>query len=1051
MQRICRSLEPMASISSMEIQKEDSLKDIEYYIQSRTKSSPADTMGAFAQEDLAGKLLRRSNACFLWVRLVLDELEEVYSRDSMAKALNSIPEGMVPYYERTVRSMAQKKERHISSAVLVWVVASLRKLTIQELACALELDVKAVLPNAKSAVEGLCGQLVSVDDNSGTIELVHSTAHEFLLSEPAAPFTVVKPQAHERIVLTCLKILCSAELQPPRSQRQLSIQRPKTRKPSALLDYAIHQFSENLYLASSENDELLIQLDRFFRTNILSWIELIARQGSLHPLIRLSKNLKSYLDRRAKYISPLGAEVQNLDSWSTDLSRLATKLGPALLENPDSIYFLIPPLCPSGSAIHQRFAKRLDGLAIVGHVESTWDDCTASVGLGEDSIATAASSGQGLISVGMLSGSIELFDSHSFQKIAVLQANAPVDLVHPMDKGIAACTTKSVLLMTREGQVLWKTRLRFRCILLTSTDQAVVAASECGHVFQWDISTGALLESQLFVYKKPDDDGSGYDRIKAPHVASISADTDMIALGYIAGTVCIFDISSGGLVCWARDDQIRSMSALLFNPNPNINLLLVIFEDHGLALYDAFSGELVSMRGRPSTTGVLSACCSSEGRTLATMDTLGVLRIWDFEALNLLYHVSTPTGFFSILNFTPDASEIVDVFDSGMRLWGPGVLVRKTNEEDYSISEEATNLPPIEGEYELSRASKITALCVHPVLPMVFVGKQDGQVTAFDTRTGTRTAVLYTHAHGAGVARLTVNKNNDLASSDHHCVLQVWNLGSGQLPTLDNKSLRFTAYSASRIRQICFSANGELLIVGTEQFDRVYSTADGSCLRTIDFKPEERGIWRWLEDPTAEQGDTFCLLSSHALSKCYTLTKYGRALRRVEDSVIQLETPAGNSTEAIGIDSATICPSTKTLIISVRHESGCVLSSDTFLFDLSKGNLPSHLDSASYSMSLSLSPLSNDTARHCKQFLGVDSHTKRFVFLHVNWWICSADLASLAQREFTQHFFVPREYTSAANEILAVRSADNGIVFGHNGKLTIVKNGFNFGRTRTFT
>lgn len=1047
MQRICRSLESTASISSMEIQKEDSIQDIQYYIQSRTKGSPTDSGGNISvQEDLTESLLRRSNACFLWVRLVLDELEEVYSNDGMAQALNGIPEGMVPYYERTVRSMAEKKERHISSAVLMWVVASLQKLTIQELACALEWDIKAVLPNALSAVEGLCGQLVSVDDHSGAVELVHSTAREFLLSEPAAPFTVVRPQAHERIALTCLDLLCSTEMQPPRSRRQLSTQKPKTSPPPALLDYAIHQFSEHVYMASSETDQLLIRLDRLFRTNILSWIEAIARQGSLHPLIRVSKNLKSYLDRRAKYLSPLRAEVQNLDAWSTDLSRLATKYGPALLENPTSVYFLNPPLCPSGSAIHQRFAKRLDGLAVVGHIESAWDDCTASVGFGEDSTASAASSGQCLISVGMESGDIELFDSHSFQKVAVVQAKAPVDQVHLTDKGIAACTTKTVLLMTREGQVLWSTRLRFRCMLLTSTDRAVVAVSQHGHVLQWDISTGALLEDQAFTYRKPDD-GEGVETLKAPHVASISADTDMLALGYRAGAVCIFDMASGELVCWARDDQNRLVSVLLFNPNPRINLLLVIFRDHELALYDTFSGGLVGMQATPSTAGVLSACCSSEGRTLATMDTHGVLKIWDFETLNLLYHVSTPTTSFSILNFTPDASEIVDVLDSGMRLWGPAALVRKTNEEDQSISEEAAHLPPIEGEYEIRRASKITALCAHPALSLVLVGKQDGQVMAFNTKTGTRIAVLYTHAHGAGVTELVVNKNSVAASSDHNGIMQVWDLGAGQLPgTLDDRRMRFAAYSTSQIRQICFSASGELLLLATEQFDRIYSSADGSCLGTIDFRPEERGIWRWLEDPTAGQGETFYLLSSH------TLTKYGPAARKVDDSVVQLEIPAVDDAEAAGIDSATTCPSTRTLAVSVRYLSGYVSSSDTFLFDLSGEDLCAlHLDDAAQLPSLPISPLSNDTSRYWKQFLSVDDRAGKFVFLHQNSWVCSADLTGLAQGQFTQHFFVPTEYVSTTNEILPVRSADNGIVFGLDGELTIVKNGFNFGRTRTFS
>ena len=407
-QRIQHSLETSASISRIEVSAKDSVSDIDRYIQNRVKILSPYHVGG--NREIIDTLLRRSNSSFLWVRLVLDELEKVYTKESINQILQGIPEGMVPYYERTIRAMSENTlEIHVAQAVLMWVVGSSRDLFLSELSNALKLDINTILPCAKSAVEGLCGQLVSVDQQSGLISLVHTTVREFLLSESAGDFFIYKPKAHERIALTCLHLLSSGEMKPPRGQRMLS-QTTKKTAPSPLLEYAITQFSEHIYTASAETDELLQALDSFLKTNILSWIERIAQKGDLHPLIRVSKNLKSYLDRSAKYRSPLSSEVRNIDNWSTDLSRIATKFGPALLQSPSSIFFIIPPFCPLESAIYKQFAKRPAPLAlsIVGHKEIVWDDCIASIEFGDDSIAAAVSCGDNLVAVGMESGDINL-------------------------------------------------------------------------------------------------------------------------------------------------------------------------------------------------------------------------------------------------------------------------------------------------------------------------------------------------------------------------------------------------------------------------------------------------------------------------------------------------------------------------------------------------------------------------------------------------------------------------------------------------------------------
>lgn len=133
---------------------------------------------------------------------------------------------------------------------------------------------------------------------------------------------VIRREAHERIALICLRVLSDRKLARPPTHRHLANRKLQA---AGFLGYAVTQFSEHVYGASSESDKLLAELDRFLRSSsILTWIELLSRRGSLQGLIRVAKNLGAYLDRRAKCASPLNgmAQVKMVEGWSVTLSRL---------------------------------------------------------------------------------------------------------------------------------------------------------------------------------------------------------------------------------------------------------------------------------------------------------------------------------------------------------------------------------------------------------------------------------------------------------------------------------------------------------------------------------------------------------------------------------------------------------------------------------------------------------------------------------------------------------------------------------------------------------
>lgn len=1043
--RLQRSLDSSAQVTCVEIPVQDTIHDIRRYIQSRIHSLPVDNDAD--REKLANRIVSKSKACFLWVRLVFDELENIYSSESITTILERIPEGMIPYYERTIKVMAANTlEKHIAKAVLVWTVVCARKLTILELSQALLLDSKTVLPGTKSAVEGLCGQLVTVDETSGVIDLVHPTAREFLLSETAGEFRVSKSSAHERIALTCLQLLSGSELRPPRNPRFLSHARPE---PSPFLSYAMTQFSEHIYTASSENDKLLAATDQFFRINMLSWIERLALNGNLHGLIRTSKNLKAYLERRAKYRSPLSSQVKNIDNWSTDLSRLVTHFGEALLQDPSSIYFLIPPLCPSGSAIHQQFGKRPDGLSLVGCKRTAWDDCIAYVSFGED-IAAAVSCGESLIAVAMESGHVNLYNHRSCQKEAIIHIKEPIDLVHLTEGLIALCTTRNIVLQDLSGNTVWKNRLRFRCLLLTSSDERILAVSQHGHLLQWDKGTGELLEDQEFKYRNSEV-GSEHNGLatRAPQVASISPDFETLALGYRGGVVCLWDIREAEFIGWARDEEGRLAVKLLFNPNPNVNLLLVIYTNHGLALYETWSGSLVHSHASPDSVGLLSASCSPDGRTLVTMDPQGHMHIWDFESLSILYHILSPFPSFRILDFTSDSASVVDVMDSSMRIWSPDVLIRKNMEEDASTSDDAVQLAITEGEYESHRGANVTVMCPHPSTPIVFAGKYNGEVVAFDTKGGVHT-LLYSHSHMAFVTKLTVSKGNTIASADVTGEVQIWPLSLKGAIKGDSPFSKI--HETARVKQLCFSANGAYLLVATMKSDSVYRVKDGSCVGSWKFKPSERRLWQWLifSPRVGQEGDQEFSLLSDGTIRHFSAESFP-SKSSYETPEIHLQFTLDDACKETDINTAVANLSTGTLVLEVGYIAGLTSSSITFLFDLrtlglSSTELPS-------TKTISLTPLSTILPKRCRYSLGLSEPTKSFVFLHQNSWLSSATLPDLVDGRYTQHFFVPNDYLSSISvdmlPVLPVMTADGDVVFCLHGELISVRNGLKMRAIKT--
>ena len=1023
MQKLIRQLDGFTT-SVVEIPLSDTMKDIQLFIDDRIGLLPIDEDDE--KTEIAQQILAKSDGSFLWVRLVMEELERVYGYESILQVLHTIPEGMVPYYQRTLFEMAKnRREKHITQAILLWVVSAARPLSTSELSRALKLDINVHLPSVKTAIEGLCGHLVYVDEQTDLVHIVHTTAREFLLSGECGEFGIEKNKAHERMALTCLRLLCTPEMQPPRVRRLLDQNRPE-RPISVLLEYAITHFSDHVYGASAESDEVLIAVDKFLTATVLSWIEKVVARKDLHRLIRTARNLKAYLDKRLKYLSPLNGHVRKVDSWATDLSRLATKFGSALTSSPRSIYFLVPPLCPTDSAVYEQFGRATDGLVLSGFHSQRWDDCIATMSF-EDESASSVACGSNLIAVGYESGNISFYNHRSCEKELTIKDSLPVNLVYfdPLGSFVASCTRRFISLWDLQGKLLWKSRLRSRCIALSSSSEILLAVTEQGRGLRLDIASGKVLEEHSYPFQ-PIEPGS--EQNKAPIAATISPGSELLGLVYRKGPVCVWELQTNTFVSWAVDDTPRGAKQVLFNPNPEIGLLLVAYDIGHLGLFDSWSGNLVLMR-EPDKDAILhSVTCSADGRTLATVDNIGSLRIWDFESLALLYQVQTPNFAHRILDFTSEAFSLVDVVEHEMRIWSPSALVRKSVEEEASTSEPAAILPVKEGQFETYQASQIRSTAAHTSLPLLFTGTYNGDVSVYCSNDGQPTGVLY--SHGDAIVKCLAVRERTIASSDNTGTVQTWLLDVSEPTMVKTEKLLIKESFSSAISQLIFDSSGEYLLVSTKESDYVYNCSLGTLIGCNPVRDGSRSIWQWLVWPGKGHEGQFMLFSDHKLAK-YRADLFPA---RLEDADAILDYDVEDGYTESRVDSAVIHAETRSLVLTIKQQQGFISNSTVHIFTLP----------VSLAANTTLKPVMTLAANFCLHFLGIGPDD-RLVFLHKSSWVCAIRLKTLQQRRFSRHFFVPSEYVTSSNDVLPIQTVDEDVVFCLYDKIAVVKNGLKYG------
>jgi WD40 repeat protein len=1011
------------------------------------------------RKTLQDKLLAKANDCFLWLNLVRQELEQTYSQNSIAEVLDEIPAEMFDLYHRCFNTLSKSLKRHdllLSQALFMWVACAIRPLKLEEILSAIDmepltsgLDMRGLTPDELGhKIPGLCGYLLYVDHNN-YIQFCHSTVRDFLLNQkPESNYTIESSAGHQKLLTGCLT--CMEREMKRREPRSVKESRnPLKHKRSAFASYASIAFSEHLAASSSKSLVVLEAIFKFLSNNVHSWIEhVVSEQNSLDYLIRTAKNLRNYLERLKKHAPPLSIHFRTVEQWSTDLVRLVAKFGTNLKRYPGTIHTLIPSIAPKDSHLYRRIQDRSKGVEMFGPAGQSWNDCAAVI-QSADVRVTALTCGRHLFVVGQKDGTITCYDHATCEQKWTIKhppkarlSRKPSDagdmrpnpvkllVLNGTDTLLASACLQNIYLWSFDNELLQVFHIDEPCVLLTfSLDgKALIAVTRSSCIHRLDVFGETTDSSTLGRKINSFASNTGSKGVtlprQAPLTAAISPDQSVLALLYRGRPIYLCSLEDDAIIgLCGRDVNSRSsnisVQSALFNPNQDLHLLAVSYQDGELALYDTLTQEeLISVSGDAYTLA-----STPDGQTLGTGDTRGTISLWDFETLTLLYQIRSGLDEIRTLAFTGDNSRLVDLRDSKINVWEPSALVRKSVLEDASMSDALPLEAPVVGENE--EIITLTAMCLDTNGDFVFAGRSDGSVAGYKTSTGLLHAVLFIHSGDLFVSAMAF-KNGVIATADAGGRVLVHELQSQGEGRSFIPALILDIKQSEPIQRLVISEDGSRILIATASRAMTWNLDTRlQGTQNLDCSADSIQNWTW----TTNAANLSAVVNSNSLPNLVT---YDWESFGITHSAPLVEFPQRKVEGSTLIANETICETWDRYMVIYNSNSATLKTrSDMLVYD----------KLAARSQQSPQAPIFKLSADVFLTLIGIYSHN--LVILDRELWVCSISLNEIARSKsklhIKHHFFIPSDLLSGPSGLRPILSPLGHVVFAKEDQLAIIK------------
>ncbi|EAW21800.1 NACHT and WD domain protein [Aspergillus fischeri NRRL 181] len=620
---------------------------------------------------------------------------------------------------------------------------------------------------------------------------------------------------------------------------------------------------------------------------------------------------------------------------------------------------------------------------------------------------------------------------------------------------LASCGFKKVLVWDiQNGHILYNFEVPVRPIGLAFDEDFLIIPTNKNYLTSWDLNNNGARQPD-----RPWNDTGG-DKCtrswRVPSVISISFGHRMLAVAYSGRPIALWDLeedvyygSCGKKLSDGRTST-HPVTALVFNPNPAIDLLVVSYLDGELVLLNPFDDQ--TLESRRANCHTLAS--SADGRLLAGSAGFGAIHIYEFDTLMLLYQVQSSSSCIKQLSFSINSLHCVDIRGSQCNVWEPPVLLRSSASDDTSENSSQSFI----GAGATDSKVKISAIAVHYDRDVVLCGRDDGSVSLYDAKSGSRKLEIC--RHNSSVRILEWWTQRDLAISvDVSNKILAWKVRKSAQGEWVAERMAFQArlvYGGSIIQVLTSEATAKF-IISTRGSDHLWQV-DGheeNSRRYTDWA----SVRKWVQHPGSAY-HAICFESTAA--RVYTWDKLSQVVSvSLDISVRALEF---KSIKQLVLHSA------KGVLVELSEPGGLAKTQNLYLlnaqsFEVDNKASIKHVVTVSPGLDDDLASLSivegqgvqeGDSlvspveprlallSQRVAQVIGI-CESSRLVFLDTGSWVCSVGLENPTSdiTSYIRHFFIPYDWIAGSREVIsAVLRQD--ILFARNDDLVIVRGGFDF-------
>ncbi|KAF2681885.1 WD40 repeat-like protein [Lentithecium fluviatile CBS 122367] len=526
---------------------------------------------------------QKANSTFLWVALVMRELQDVQAYDIL-QVLDEVPTELTSVYWRMMEHMKtlKRRDKERCRRVLSTVVATYRPLHLQEL------YVLADLPNQGCDVEQstamivkMCGSFLTLREDH--VYVIHQSAGDFLSNDAdSSMFPLGKCEVHRHVFSRSIEVLSRTIQRDIYNLHALGypieqVQQPKP-DPLAASRYSSIYWIDHLCDWNSDSSSCGTEVlrsggivDSFMRKKYLYWLETLSLFKSMSKGIVSMARLEALTEERASTSSTM--EVVR------DACRFSMYHKSAIESSPLQAYGALL-FTPTDSVIRALFKdEEPQEIMIKPVMQKQWSSCLQT-----------------------LEGHSSYVSSVTFSHDSTLLASASRDdTVKVWDARSGEC------LSTLKGHSSWVSSVAF------SHDSTLLASASADCTVKlWDARSGECLST----FK-------GH----SSWVNSVAFSHDSTLLAYISSgcTVKVWDARSGECLSTLKGHNYSVISVAL---SYDLTRLASASWDHTVKVWDTCSGECLStLKGHGQPVG--SVAFSYDLTRLASASADGTVKVWD--------------------------------------------------------------------------------------------------------------------------------------------------------------------------------------------------------------------------------------------------------------------------------------------------------------------------------------------------------------------------------------------------------------------------------------